>query len=75
MDGSLRGLRTYLVGAVDLGAILQQQLHYVCVASACCPDDGVDTVLLAHRQAGRWWTEERKTFRQILQHTFAKKSK
>lgn len=54
MDGSLRGLLTYLVGAVDLGAILQQQLHYVCVASACCPDDGVDTVLLAHRQAGRW---------------------
>lgn len=45
------GPATYLVGAVDLRAILQQQLHYVCVASACGPDDGVDTVLLAHRQA------------------------
>lgn len=49
--GRSAGLLTHLVGAVDLGAILQEQLHYVGVASACRPDDGVDTVLLADRQA------------------------
>ena len=52
-DAPRRVPPTHLVGAVDLGAVLQQQVHDGCVASPGCPDDGVNAVLLGdRRQAG-----------------------
>lgn len=35
----------YLVGAVDLGSVLQQEMDNLSVASTCRPDNGVDAVL------------------------------
>ena len=40
----------YLVGAVDLGSVLQQEMDDLCVASTRRPDNGVDAVLLGQRR-------------------------
>lgn len=39
----------YLVRAVDLGSVLQKEMHNLSVASTCRPDDGIHTVLLRER--------------------------
>lgn len=63
---------THLVRAIDFGAILQQEMHYVSMASACCPNDWVDTVLLGnmgtYEDGGR-----RKSLDGHLQHKFTNK--
>lgn len=52
-----------LVRAVDFGSILQQEMHYVRVASAGRPDDRVNAVLLAWRgqEGGGRWKKREKT--------------
>ena len=40
---------SHLVRAVDLGSVLQQDLDDLSMTSACCPDDGVHTVLLMRK--------------------------
>lgn len=62
---------THLVRAVDFCTILQQKMHYVGMASACCPNDGVDTVLLGYTGAHR--TEEEESLLDgCLQYKFTK---
>lgn len=39
----------YLVRAVDLGSVLQKEMHNLTVASTCRPDDGIHAVLLRER--------------------------
>lgn len=62
---------THLIRAIDFRTILQQKMHYVGVASARCPDDWVDTVLLGYTDTQKDG-ERGQSLDGHLQHKFTK---